>query len=229
MYLCRLKIGRYNAALLLFKNIETYKGISKMKKKNIVICFLVMAILVCGCSNDDRSVPKPKTYLRIDIAPPQYVVFDTSSLPFTFQYPDYGVPIPNTFEPNKNWFNLSFEKYGYILYLTYVPLRTAATLDTLISDSDKLAYHSHRKKAAGVASLDYSDDSLNVYATMFQIKGSEIATPYQFYITDQKNHFLRASLNYNQVPNNDSLAPILDRISKDLEHIISTFRWKSEQ
>ncbi|MDR0790500.1 MAG: hypothetical protein LBO06_06865 [Bacteroidales bacterium] len=197
-------------------------------KKNILTSFLIAAILLCGCSKDDRSVPKPKAYIRMDVPPPQYVVFDTSSLPFTFQYPDYGEVVPNSFEPNNNWFNLVFERYGYILYLTYVPLKTASSLDTLVSDSDKMAYYSHRKRATGVASRAFNDDLNRVYATTFQIKGSDVATPYQFYITDSSKHFLRASLNYTQTPNNDSLAPVLNRISADLEHIISTFRWKSK-
>ena len=165
----------------------------------------------------------------MDVTPPKYIVFDTSTLPFTFQYPDYGTVTPSSLGENKNWFNLTFEKYGYILYLTYIPLKTTASLDTLISDSDKLAYHSHQKRSTGVALQDYKDDSLGVYATMFQIKGSDVATPYQFYITDQKKHFLRASLNYSQAPNNDSLSPVIDRIGKDLEHIVSTFRWKNSK
>jgi gliding motility-associated lipoprotein GldD len=188
--------------------------------------FLLALIAFAGCNRDDRTYPKPKTYVRIDIAQPQYLVFDTATLPFTFEYPDYGKVMPNTFESNGNWFNINFERFGYVLYLTYVPLKTKHTLDTLISDSDRLAYYSQQKRASGVASRTYSDSLRRVYATTFQIKGSQVATPYQFYITDNNKYFIRGSLNYTQVPNNDSLAPVISRITADLEHLITTFNWR---
>ncbi|MDR1006816.1 MAG: hypothetical protein LBL74_08160 [Bacteroidales bacterium] len=195
-------------------------------KKTLLISLSIILIVFSGCQNDNRPFPKPKAYVRITIPQPQYITFDTSTLPFTFEYPDYGVVEPNTFEENSNWFNIDFGKYGYVLYLTYVPMRSAASLDTLINESDKMAYYSQQKRSSGVAAKDYINDSLKIYATIYNIKGSRVATPYQFIITDKEKNFLRASLNNIQQPNNDSLAPVLNRISKDLEHIVSTWRWK---
>ena len=61
-----------------------------MKVKYIFIILLSLIGFV-GCSKDQNSTPKPKTYFRIDVPKPEYLTFDTLSLPFTFKYPNYGV------------------------------------------------------------------------------------------------------------------------------------------
>jgi gliding motility-associated lipoprotein GldD len=187
----------------------------------------ISAIIAASCSSDEYSQPKPKTYVRIEIPQPKYLTFDTSSLPFAFQYPDYGKLVPNTFEANGNWFNLNFEKYGYVLYLTYIPVTSAGYLDTLISDCERLAYEGQNKRSSGVISRSYVNEDERIYATTYHIKGTRVASPEQFFVTDKKKHFLRASLSFTQKPNNDSLAPIIERLNADLENLIGTLRWKN--
>jgi hypothetical protein len=59
---------------------------------------------------------------------------------------------------------------------------------------------------------------------VFSIEGPA-ATPFQFFITDEKQHFFRASLYFKTKINTDSLAPVYDFVKKDLRKMIETFEW----
>ncbi len=48
------------------------------------------------------------------------------------------------------------------------------------------------------------------YGLIYKIKGIGTASPFQFFVTDSTNHFLRGALYFNVKPNNDSLAPVID-------------------
>ena len=48
----------------------------------------------------------------------------------------------------------------------------------------------------------------------------------QFYLTDSIEHFLRGSLYFKVVPNNDSLQPVIDFITDDVRHLIKSLEWK---
>ena len=65
-----------------------------------------------------------------------------------------------------------------------------------------------------------------VYGTTYRLRGSRVASTYQFWVTDSVNHFLRGALYLNKVPNNDSLAPVLEYIQADMDHLIETLRWR---
>ena len=53
-----------------------------------------------------------------------------------------------------------------------------------------------------------------------------IYSPVQFFLTDSTQHFFRAALYYNNVPNADSLAPVNEVIRRDIHHLIESFRWQ---
>jgi len=53
-----------------------------------------------------------------------------------------------------------------------------------------------------------------------------VATPLQFYLTDSTRNFVRGSLYFNFIPNNDSMRPVINYLKEDVKHIISTFEWK---
>jgi gliding motility-associated lipoprotein GldD len=147
-------------------------------------------------------------------------------LPFTFQYPDYGT-IEKTQEKdaNTNWFNINFKQYGCKLYMTYVSLNKNFRLDTLVNDSYNFTKE-HDKFSSGVIEREYENNLEKVYGYVFDIKGSQVASPYQFYVTDSSKYFLRGALYFDFKPNNDSLSPIINRLKTDIENMISTLKWK---
>ena len=71
----------------------------------------------------------------------------------------------------------------------------------------------------------FLNEELDVYGIAYQIKGSEAASPYQFYLTDSTSHFLRGALYFNFSPNNDSLKPVIEYVEQDIQRLIESFEW----
>ena len=65
-----------------------------------------------------------------------------------------------------------------------------------------------------------------MHSTVWRLRGRNVASTYQFFATDSLHHFLRGALYINRTPNNDSLAPVLEYIQADLDHLIETLRWR---
>ena len=51
------------------------------------------------------------------------------------------------------------------------------------------------------------------------------ATWYQFYLTDQKKHFIRAALYFNTQTDADSVEPVFKFLRADAEHLIQSINW----
>jgi hypothetical protein len=47
-------------------------------------------------------------------------------------------------------------------------------------------------------------------------------------MTDSSRHFLRGALYFNTRVNNDSLAPAIEYMKKDIMHLINTMDWKKK-
>ena len=62
-------------------------------------------------------------------------------------------------------------------------------------------------------------------ASVAELEG-EVPTQFQFYTSDTSNHFFRGALYFNTALKNDSLAPIIEFIKKDMVHMLNTFEWK---
>jgi gliding motility-associated lipoprotein GldD len=63
------------------------------------------------------------------------------------------------------------------------------------------------------------------YGIFYELDGNT-ATNAQFYITDSTKHFLRGSLYFNAATNQDSIAPVLAYLKKDMLRLIETLEWK---
>ncbi len=166
-------------------------------------------------------------YFRIDLPEKKYIDFDSSSFPYTFQYPVYGTILPYqpTFSSNNNthgWINIHFPDFKATLFITYVPVQN--NLPKLLEDCRSLAYK-HNIKADAIREILYLDSTHKVYGIIYEIKGNA-ASPSQFYLTDSTRHFLRGSLYFNVKPNKDSLAPVIQFLQEDIQHLIESLQWK---
>ena len=65
----------------------------------------------------------------------------------------------------------------------------------------------------------------HVSGMIYEIQGPS-ATPFQFFITDSTQHFLRGALYFNTHINQDSLAPYYDYTKSDIMEMINSFSWK---
>ena len=86
--------------------------------------------------------------------------------------------------------------------------------------------YKHIPKASSIETRVIINPEDDVYGLIYEINGMGAASPYQFFVTDSSSHFLRGALYFNITPNNDSLAPVIDFIKEDIEHLILSLRWK---
>jgi len=192
-----------------------------MYKRIGVIGFFSLFLLGCG---GDTYTPKPTGYFRIDLPEKSYHQL-VSDCPFTFDVPDYAKIVQNVSTPNKPcWFNVEFPKLHASIYLSYKPIETDTSLNTYLEDSRTLAFK-HTIKANDIEQKILMFPDKKVYGLIYTIEGNA-ASSYQFHLTDSTNHFLRGSLYFNNIPNQDSIQPVLDFVKKDIERIYQTFEWK---
>jgi gliding motility-associated lipoprotein GldD len=188
---------------------------------NRFILVAVIAFLLASCQNN--YVPKPRGYYRIDFPSKEYRQFDTT-FPFTFEYPVYSKIFRDSSKLSEPyWINLVYYPYNAQLHISYKTIRR--NLAIYLNDAHTLV-NKHIPKANAISQREYADTAGHVFGLVYEINGSDAASPYQFYLTDSTKHFVRGALYFDLVPNNDSLSPVIDFLKKDIEHMITTFRWK---
>lgn len=193
-----------------------------MFRNNVLIVLILIITVISSCNNDDYT-PKPRAYFRINLPQKSYQKFDTI-FPYSFEYPTYAIiKRDNKSNAEKFWINIQFPEYKAIIHLTYKPVKN--NLDSLIESSRKFV-DKHISKASSIKEKSYENIDNNIYSIVYNIKGNEVASPYQFFATDKNKHFLRGALYFNMQPNNDSLAPVIEFIEKDIDHLINTLKWK---
>lgn len=187
---------------------------------------LLLAGLAIACE-ERAPFPRPRAYPRVIYPAKAYQTFDKNYCAFTFQYPAYSLVQPDTGQnglkpDNPCWFDLYYPNFDCRIHCTYSRIGTGKSLDKLKSDAFELVDW-HNKKANYIAE-ERINRSSNLQGMAFSIEGPA-ATPFQFFITDEKEHFFRASLYFNTKINTDSLAPVYDFVKKDLRKMIETFEW----
>ena len=222
-----------------------------MKRDHILILLPLLAAFV-SCGHGDAYTPKPKGYMRIDLPEQTYWLVDTLHHPDTPYWIDWiGDSIhvishekpyqifPVIFEANQcaevgekdapagvTWIDIMYPQWNGIIFLTYKSLRSPSDLASEVDTSYRLL-SKHFDFSSGVDERQYVDAENKVYATTYRLQGSRVASTYQFWATDSVRHFLRGSLYIDCVPNNDSLAPVLEYMQRDIDHLLETLRWRN--
>jgi len=181
---------------------------------------LLTTVIACDQS---PTFPKPLGYFRIDLPAREFQRFDTT-FPFSFNYPKYAqITFDNFTADNPYWMNIDYPNFKGTIHISYKSL-VNHSLYQLQEDSRELVFR-HAQKAVGIREADYTDEQRRVFAKSYTISGKDVASPYQFYITDSTNHFLRGALYFNVKPNNDSLNPVINFIVQDIRFLIETLSW----
>ncbi|MBR1627494.1 MAG: hypothetical protein IJ681_10185 [Bacteroidales bacterium] len=189
------------------------------------LLIIVLMSVLYSCDNAPQ-MPKPSTYLRLDLLKPKYITFDNNEYPFTFMSPDYAVyQKMDSKDKDIKFFNLNFDKYNFVANVTFLPLTSDTSLRTSVKDCYTFLKR-HEKLSGGIVEREYADSKKRVYGTVFEIKGKDVVSPYQLYITDSVKYFVRIALNSNFIPNNDSCEVVINQLKKDIDNIITTFEWR---
>lgn len=198
-----------------------------MHRFSVYCCLL--ALLLTACGNDLSVTPKPRTYPKVEYPSIGYQVFEKRDCNFAFSYPSYGEIVPSQDAQaakdagNDCWFDIALPHFNGRLHCSYYPIGDQKSFDELKKDAFEMADY-HNKRANYIDELAINRQEDNIEGFVFAIEGPA-ATPFQFYLTDQKQHFFRASLYFDTKVRPDSIAPIYEFVREDLMKIIETFEW----
>lgn len=185
----------------------------------IFLLFVVAAISSCG----SPATPKPRGYFRIALPQHSYQDFD-STFPYSFQYPTYTYITRDSYSPKKKyWINIHYPRYKATIHISYKTIHH--NLTKYLEDARKMVVK-HIPKADAINDSLIVDPNRDLFGLTYDIEGTGVASPYQFILTDSTTHFLRGSLYFRVVPNNDSLQPVIRFIKDDIRHMLKTFQWK---
>lgn len=186
-------------------------------KKLLLISTIFFAFAACNNS----YIPKPRGYFRISFPEKSYHR-SNEPLPYSFELANYSVLQQSAdAKSGEEWINLATPANKADVHLTYVKLKQ--DLNQHIEDSRKLAYD-HSIKADAINERLYLNPAEKVYGTIYYIEGNA-ASPLQFYLTDSSSNFIRGALYIREIPNIDSIQPVIDFLEPDVVHLIETFRW----
>lgn len=187
----------------------------------ISISVIIFALSISAC--DQSYTPKPRGYFRIELPEKQYALYD-SLQNYRFEYPAYAQLVREKRKGAEiDWVDIDFPDFKGSLYISYKPVDQ--NLSEYVEDTRSLLLQ-HIPKASGITDSLIIDSERRVYGLLYQIKGKGAASPLQFYLTDSTQHFIRGALYFNIRPNNDSLAPVIDFLKADIDHLVHTLEWK---
>ncbi|MFN8322129.1 MAG: hypothetical protein U0T74_05675 [Chitinophagales bacterium] len=196
----------------------------------LAFAFLLPVSVCClltSCHGDYS--PKPKAYPRVVFPQRAYELYSPEECPFKFEKPVYTrVQRDTTYfgerlRSDQCWLNVYFPSLNGVLNLTYKDINDTMSLERLVEDAHKMAYK-HTKKANYIDEIKV-DNAHGVGGILYDL-GGDAASNVQFFLTDSNRHFIRGALYFYSQPNSDSMAPVLDFVKADLNHLLKTFEWK---
>ena len=185
------------------------------------------AILLISC-NTNYTIDKKRGYFKIDFPEKKYRLFDQPGYPYSFEYPVYANVIRDTTffdgKPENDWWiNIDFPQFNGRVFVSYKEIGKHK-FDSLVEDAFKMSYKQHTQKASSIEPVPFRTPN-NIDGIYFTLEGNT-ATANQFFLTDSVKHFLRGSLYFDAVPNEDSISIVNDFLKKDLQYLINTLKWK---
>lgn len=207
---------------LILKIIVTLKAIKTPSNAMKVILSTFSLLCILWSCSEKAPVPKPPLYLRTELPEHEYVVF-SDNCPYTFEVSKlYTVKTIQQGSESNCHKDIDLGPLKGIINFSYINM--TKSLGTYVNYSnDKVG--EHKIKATGIESENFIYPEKRVYGTIFKLQG-DVATPFQFYLTDSTKNFVSGVVYFNSVPNYDSLRPSLNYLEKDLYHLINTFEWK---
>ncbi len=183
---------------------------------------LVVSTILFSCK-DSISIPKPPTYLRLNLPKHEYVLF-SESCPYEFEAAKIFKIRAVTDEKGQLTCHKDIDlgPLNGIIHFSYIQMENplADYVNFAINKVDE-----HKVKALAIEDTNFIRPNDRVFGTFFELQG-DVASPFQFYLTDSTSRFVSGVVYINAAPNYDSLRPSLDYLKQDLYKMMSTFKWK---
>ena len=212
--------------------------------KNISFFVLFAAFFLGACNSTYSS--KKTGYFRIDLPEKKYRLFDEPGFPYSFEYPVYAQIVKDStyFDANPEndyWRNIDFPQFDAKIFLSYKAVGGKALYKIKSPDGkyrDSFGINVYDKMINDAFNLTNKNDDAatskkdslfktanNISGLLFKL-GGNAATQRQFYMTDTTKNFIRGALYFYASPNADSVKPVVNFLQEDIDHLITTFRWK---
>lgn len=202
------------------------KGITfvymKRVLKQIPKSFILVLLLLTACNRD--YLPKPLGYNRLELPEPAYRSLP-DSLPYTFEYSRHARLLADTsWLREKFWVEIYYPALKANVHVTYKRINhNQQLLKEFLNDAYTLTAK-HQIKAYAINEVITKTPSGKT-AVIAELEG-EVPSQFQFTVTDSTDNFLRGALYFNTKVANDSLAPAIEYMKKDIMHMINTLEWK---
>ena len=184
----------------------------------------VIFIVLFGCEN--YFLPKQSAYLRLDYPKPEYKLIDDKDFPFFFEA---NTRLSEISDIDINLrsidFIINYNQLNAQINFQYKSVNSSEKLNAYILDL-KMTIETHSTMANSVKIKDYSLKEKNIFGRIFDLSG-DVASPYQFYLTDSTNNIISGLVYFNIKPNYDSILPAINYIKNDIIHLIESFDWKN--
>ena len=184
----------------------------------------VIFIVLFGCEN--YFLPKQSAYLRLDYPKPEYKLIDDKDFPFFFEA---NTRLSEISDIDINLrsidFIINYNQLNAQINFQYKNVNSSEKLKAYILDL-KSTIETHSMMANSVKIKDYSLKEKNIFGRIFDLSGN-VASPYQFYLTDSINNIISGLVYFNIKPNYDSILPAINYIENDIIHLIESFNWKN--
>lgn len=180
------------------------------------------SLLMVSCGSEEIPIPKPATFLNIELPTHSYKKYN-ESCPYEFDistlYKIQDIYEGKTLTCHKD---ILLGKLNGTLHFSYI------VMDKPLKDYVNYAIDKvdeHKIKATDIQDNQIIRPKDKVYGTFFELKG-DVASPFQFYLTDSISRFISGVVYMNARPNYDSIKPSLDYIKKDINKMLTSFKWK---
>lgn len=186
---------------------------------------LFMVLLLASCERE--YLPKPLGYNRLELPQPAYHSLP-DTLPYTFEYSKHATLLADTSSiREKYWIEIYYPSLKSNVHITYKPLRHNEKLLKEFMDDAYTLTAKHQIKAYAINEVITVTPSGKT-AVIAELEG-EVPSQFQFTITDSTENFLRGALYFNTKVQNDSLAPAIEYMKRDMMHIINTLEWNAPE
>lgn len=183
---------------------------------------ITLALFIIACSGNGNFIPKPRGLNHIELPPAAYQALSADSLPYSFNYSTHSA-----FEPHQEDASIQIVNYknlGAKIWLTYFPIENSEEkLDSVMLDAYRLLQKNNVKAESIVPDTIKTENGKS--AMVFVLSG-EVPTQLQFIMHDTTTNFMRGALYFETAKKNDSLAPVINYIRKDIEELVRTLEWK---
>lgn len=190
-------------------------------KKLFILASIIALIASCG---DEIMIPKPPTYLRLNLPDHKYKLY-SETCPYQFEAAEIFKVRDVTGEKGELTCHKDIDlgPLNGVIHFSYIPMKNplADYINFAINKVEE-----HKVKATAIEDSLIIRPQDKIYGTFFELQG-DVASPFQFYLTDSTSRFVSGVVYLNAAPKYDSLRPSLEYLKVDLYRFLNTFKWKN--